>query len=291
MEMALNLDNLKDMIHSTFTPEYFKKLAEKCYQEDREYPENFSNWYYHIKDFGEFKHADIISNQIFTLEEVETLQETDNIKMVNWDKIKDVLKPTISLMEGHKLYSIKNGSFSNKFEFKTSISNKYDLAEQFWKINYQSALFGAGGYTEIVVRELIPDTISGTIPTIYGGMPLREEVRVFYNLDTSEIEYMVDYWDYDYCRPNIHNVNDKIIFDYFHNKIGSREINHTEYLNNILMKAIREKIKSLKFDDVLKGIWSIDFLCLDKDNIYLIDMARGFRSAYWDEGKCKCYES
>ena len=51
---------------------------------------------------------------------------------------------------------------------------------------------------------------------------------------------------------------------------------------------ISKNIDTLKIEG-LEGIWSIDFLWEEKsNNIYLIDMARGFKSAYWDEKKCKC---
>ena len=45
---------------SKFTPEYMEELSHKCYEDDRNYPENFSNWYPHILDFGYFKCADVI---------------------------------------------------------------------------------------------------------------------------------------------------------------------------------------------------------------------------------------
>ena len=71
-----DLDKLLSKVSKQLTPEYFDELAKKCYVDDREYPENFSNWYKHIIDFGNFKHADIISNQIFTLEDIKVMQET-----------------------------------------------------------------------------------------------------------------------------------------------------------------------------------------------------------------------
>lgn len=268
-------------ITKKFTSEYFEKIAKKSYQEDRECPENFSNWYPYILDFGYFKHVNIIANQVFTFEEVEVMQESDSIDKINWDRLNTILKPTLDRMEKSKMYNIKNGCFSNKFEFDTCLATKKSLAKQLWKINLNSAMFDTGGYTELVVREIIPNPLE--YPTIYNGMPLREEVRVFYNLDKKEIEYIVDYWDYDYCYHNLYSTNDKIIFDWFHNKTAGRDESHKLRLENI-KTIICEKIKTLKFDDKLKGIWSIDFLSEGTD-IYLIDMARGFRSAYWDEDK------
>ena len=197
-------------------------------------------------------------------------------------------------MNKHELYNIKNGCFSNKFDFQTCIATKDTLAQQLWKINYASALYDTGGKTELVVRQYIPYNENKT-PTIYNGMPLREEIRVFYNMDTKQIEYITDYWNYFYCYENIHNISDKIIFNWFHNQYGessnNRQENHLDILDRVVSQ-IQDNIHTLKFDDKLKGIWSIDFMyvndMVDKWNgIYLIDMARGFRSAYWDIDKLK----
>lgn len=291
--MANNLDfskleNFMMMEAKKFTPEYMEQLSKKAYKEDREYPENFSNWYPHIKSFGNFAHADVISNQILTWEETEAMQETDDINKVNWDKINEILKPTLDKMEKYQLYSIKNGCFSNKFEFNTSMATKDTLAEQLWKINYQSSMFETGGYTELVVRKYIPEDLHHCL-TIYDGMPLRTEVRVFYNMETKDIEYAVDYWDYDYCSKSLHTLNDRLIFDIFHNKVKEYDItNHKEEYNRVLDEMIKPNISTLEFDDELKGIWSIDFMYdRNLNKVYLIDMARGFRSAYWNFNKLK----
>lgn len=284
-KIDINMMRLVKQMEIKYTPEYFEELSKKHYKEDRQYPENFSNWYPHIKSFGQFKNAEVINNQIFTWEEVDTMQETDNISNVNWNKLNLILKPTLDKMSKFRMYSIKNGCFSNKFDFGTCISDKDELVQNLWKINYVSSMYDTGGYTELVVRELIPYNNRVT-PTIYNGMPLRTELRVFYNMDKKKIEYVTDYWDYDYCYENLPNITDKIIFKWFHQQDST--IERLKYITDYIYKNIH----SLEFDDTLKGIWSIDFmLCTDceeygdYDGVYLIDMARGFRSAYWDKDK------
>lgn len=279
MANNIELSDFFKKISVQYTPEMFEELGRKHYKEDREYPENFSNWYYHIKDFGKFEHAEIIANQIFTYEETEIMKHSDNFSKVNWDEINKVLKPTLDKMKPYTVYNIKNGCFSNKFEFDTCLATRENLAQQLWKINYNSAMFSTGGFSELVVRELITSD-KYKVPTIYNGMPLQEEVRVFYNMQTNKIEYMVDYWNYQYCKDGIRNMSDKIIFDWFHNKIDGRSDRHS-YKMHELFSAIDENISSLKFDGTLMGIWSIDFMYAN-GKIYLIDMARGYRSAYWN---------
>ena len=276
--------NILESMTAKFTPEYLDELGKLSYDDDRVYPENFSNWYNHIVDFGCFEHAKVISNQIFTFDEIKIMQKTDDYSKVDWESINKILKPTLDKMEKYKVYSIKNGCFSNKFDFETSLATKDNLAQQLWKINYQSSMLETGGYTELVVRELIPYNISNT-PTIYNGMPMREEIRVFYNMDRNIVEYVEDYWKYKYCADRIQNKSDKIIFDWFHNKLKTRKIQHREKIKE-LTDFIYNNIATLKFDDTLKGIWSIDFMWVEETNkLYLIDMARGFRSAYWNIDK------
>ena len=268
-------------IKNIYTPDYLDELAKKSYEEDREYPENFSNWYYHIKDFGNFAHADIISHQIFTFEESESMRKTDNILNVDWKEIAKILEPTLNKLDNYTLYNIKNGCFSNKFDFDTCLTSKEDLPKKLWLLNYQSGIFDTGGYTELIVREYIPEDMQHNL-SIYNGMPLRTEVRVFYNMDTKQIEYVVDYWDYDYCSKGMHTLNDKLIFDIFHNKMPLDITNHQLELARI-QNEIYSNIDTLKFDGELSGIWSIDFMYDKKlDQLFLIDMARGFRSAYWN---------
>lgn len=269
----------------------FEALERESYINDRQYPENFSNWYPHIKNFGVFWHSNIISNQIFTLEEVKEFSRTDDINKVNWDKLNSILKPTLDKMEPNIVYNIKNGCFSNKFNFRTCVVTKDNLVKQLWKINYMSHMYETGGHTELVVRDYIPFNPTNTF-TIYEGMPLRTEVRVFYNMETKQIEYITDYWDYEYCSKSLHNITDKMIFNAFHNQFNQSDNELLKYIPNHkdeffrATEVIKEYINTLKFDDELKGIWSIDFMYVSETRrMYLIDMARGFRSAYWDVDK------
>ena len=285
MENNIDIVEKMKLLTTKYTPEYLAELEKKCYEDDREYPENFSNWYPCIKDFGNFKHAEIISNQIFTFDEVHKMQETERIDDVNWEEWLKILWPTIEKMKTGTYYSIKNGCFSNKFDFDKSICTKKDLARRLFEINYISTMYETGGYTELVVREYIPCDLNHTI-TIYNGMPLRTEVRVFYNMDTKEIEYIEDYWNYDYCSKHINKLNDKLLFDLFHNKSNISLTDHSKELNKVI-KYIEENINTLKIEG-LKGVWSIDFMYdRDLNSTYLIDMARGFRSAYWNPNKLK----
>ena len=85
-------------VDKRFTPEYFEQLKQNSYKQDREYPENFSNWYPNIVDFGKLNHVDIINNQILTLEETKVLEQEDYNK-IDWNKLNEILKPTLDKMK------------------------------------------------------------------------------------------------------------------------------------------------------------------------------------------------
>lgn len=203
--------------------------------------------------------------------------EEDIDCIYNW--VKNELMPSIP-DDLRGLIFIKNGAFSNKFDFSTcSIRcNALDIARSIAEINYASLMFDTGGNTEIVIREQIPYNKANT-PTIYNGMPLRNEYRVFYDFDNHKALYIVNYWDYDYCNESIsRNYTDKIIYNHVYDSLNK----HFLVNQGRVMKMVDVKMKDV---EGLSGIWSIDLLEDDNKELWLIDMAIGNRSAYWDPVK------
>ena len=178
------------------------------------------------------------------------------------------------------LIFVKNGTFSNKFDFNTCAvrCNSIDLTRSIIEINYASFILGAGGNTEIVIRERIPFQES-IVPTIYHGMPLRTEYRVFYDFDTHEYLYDVNYWDWDYCHCGICNRSNHDRDVYIEQYPIVTERLHE--IHDRVVPIIKDALASVCG---LTGRWSVDFL-FEGDDIWLIDMAEAYRSAYWDEGK------
>ena len=70
--------------------------------------------------------------------------------------------------------------------------------------------FEADGYSEFVIRDLIKS--SNTKLTIYNGLPLNTEIRVFYDFDNKKVMYSHNYWDYDYCKNNL-SPSDRLILE------------------------------------------------------------------------------
>ena len=172
---------------------------------------------------------------------------------------------------------MKNGCFSNKFDFNRSCRlEAYDeeaITRNFVNLQGASLLYDTGGNMEIVFREFIQPP-KGT-PTIYNGMPFRPEMRVFYNFDRHSYCYSVNYWDWDYCHERIaENARDKYIYETAYPEM--KEL--YEYRKSCFLPTILSALRQVR---KLTGIWSLDFI-LDEDRVWFIDAAIADRSAYWD---------
>ena len=171
---------------------------------------------------------------------------------------------------------IKNGSFSNKFDAGTSCMTMLtdNMAMNIINIMYGDAMFDVGGMTELVIRERIQHDACFT-PTIYSGLPLRTEFRVFYDFDTHEVIFCANYWDYQYCYPHLYDRTDKIVFDAVRDELEKRY----EANKDAAMELVRQHMADVTG---LSGPWSIDLMLTEDNQFYLIDMALAERSAYWE---------
>lgn len=239
---------------------------------------NVSYWFPKIKDCG------IRVPETFVKEVPENIvahffmesPEKDIDAIFAW--VKNELLPSIpDNLKG--LIFVKNGAFSNKFDFSTCAvrCNALDLTRAIIEINYTSFMFDTGGNTEIVIRERIPFD-ERKVSTIYHGMPLRNEYRVFYDFDNKKALYVANYWDCDYCYDAIsRNATDRIVYE----KVYDSLLEHYTHNKEKVMALVSSHMKDVD----LTGIWSIDILEDETGEFWLIDMALGHRSAYWDPKK------
>lgn len=169
------------------------------------------------------------------------------------------------------LLFVKNGTFSNKFLAYTCmcVNDPYNLTYNIPFIMYHSSILGAGGNTEIAIRERIGHIPEA--PTIYCGLPLTTEFRVFYDFDERKVLKTVNYWDYDYCFPHMFNEGDKLIFSHYA-PLLQKEFDER--------KAEVENLVSEHMQNVdLTGKWSVDIMY--RGDYWLIDMALAENSAYY----------
>ena len=185
-------------------------------------------------------------------------------------------------MEPNKKMFMKNGTYSNKFNFETCVFNSSDpietIVDKFLEINYDSFLKSAGGSTELIIRAFIEN---GKHDCIYNGMELNPEFRLFYSFDSHEILSVFNYWDVDFMLESGYFEYEEDIEILKNNK---DRIN-LEFANN-KDKLIEHFNESLYKKTSLTGEWSIDFMLIG-ETFYLIDMAIAQNSAYYTKLKGK----
>lgn len=265
------LNSFKDM-----TDAEWEEIFKRRYEEEKNNPNNYSHWYQLVKDCG----IKIAESKILQIpyELWQKGREYYYDGKGNLDAYNEFIKINIKDLDDGKLYNIKNGTFSNKFDGSTCFTNKSDLVEKFNLIEEVSAFFETGGNTELVIRDVIEEHFG--CDHIYNGMPFRPEFRVFVDFDTKKVVYSVNYWDYDYCFPHLRDNNDKEIFNKYKNYFD------LFYKKNkdIVEKLVLDKVVNSKHQGT--GRWSVDIMYSKLDNeFYLIDMALAHMSAYYSKDK------
>lgn len=190
-------------------------------------------------------------------------------------------------------YFIKTGTYSSKFDFRNAKVTKgnevHELGEYLLFIHYQALLmasplngksiYGVSTTNEWVVREWIEDKENN--PTIYHGLPLHTEFRVFVDCDSKEVLSIENYWKPEVMEKRfsesrgdgIDNKHDSVTF------LLNKERLCKRYEDN--KEKVVEEIKKILPDLNLKGQWSIDVM-LNGDDFWLIDMAIAENSFYYD---------
>ena len=173
-------------------------------------------------------------------------------------------------------FFVKNGTFSNKFS-NSCFSYDTTLLNNLMDINYAAVILGAGGISELVIREYIQSDDSRTAK-IYGGLPLRSEIRIFYDFDERKVLYSENYWNPDYVEKSLYSKTDRIIFAHEKDYICSEYLRYKDDVEAAVAKDMAEVS--------LTGRWSIDIMYDEiQECFWLIDMAKAEDSAYWDPGK------
>ena len=278
---------LKDL--NVFIGKNDEQLLLDGYNGLNENKNNFSYWFPKIKDCGiEIPKTFYAKVPIEVYKELLLSLDDNDLKLNNLQNFLSEITDK-AIKDGFAYNSkvfVKNAVFSNKFDFSNSCKtylNKDELLKSILQITYDSEVCGATGENEIVIREFI-NYNEDKIATIYNGMPLRPEYRVFYNFKKHYVVDIVDYWDYNYVYENLYNYNDRIVFKATKKE---RKEEWNKYYNQIkeTCESYLKNVNSFEEDinnNIIHEIWSIDFMVAN-DKIYLIDMALGYNSAYWKE--------
>lgn len=178
-------------------------------------------------------------------------------------------------LEDDKTYFIKTGTFSSKFQFANAkCSEPREMGEYFQVINNFAMMVGAGHSVDVVVREYIEDVENN--PTIYNGMPLRTEFRVFVDCDKDELIGVVPYWHPIVMERALKaGLADSIQADY------KTYLSHEDKLTrdyNDNLNRVKQEVKNLLPHLNLTGQYSIDVM-KNGDDLYVIDLALMSESA------------
>lgn len=207
-------------------------------------------------------------------------------------RIVDEWAKTVFGLDADGDYFIKTGTYSSKFDFRNvrvhSEKEIDELGEYLLFIHFQAlqmasplcrpSIYGVSTTNEWVVRNFIPD--SENRPTIYNGLPLRCEYRVFVDCDTDEVLGIHPYWDPEVMKAKFDSASDP---DSLHDSVTYRaaepELTRTYEANKDRVAALAA---ALLPNLELAGQWSIDVM-QDGDDLWLIDMALAENSAFYRE--------
>lgn len=191
-----------------------------------------------------------------------------------------------------KDYFVKTGTFSSKFDFRNAHvvgeSEVRTLGEYLLYIQYQAVMaagplshpsvYGMSTTTEWVVRDYIQP--AEAVQTIYKGLPLRTEYRVFVDFDTREVIGIAPYWEAYTMEKRFsekrdgHDIHDYVTFEAEKERLSSR------YKEN--KEKVIGMVSELAFCcEGMEGQWSVDIM-QDGSDFWLIDAAIAEQSAFYE---------
>ena len=270
----------KKILQPEYTPEEKQDMHQRFLDDLRSSVVNLSYWYPKVKDLGIATPKTVILPLPDAVIEASFMERPGDRETI-LSFVEKVLRPTVDRFPGEVF--LKNGAFSDKFHFgdcHPKDKSVETLMRCLLSIQEASFIYDTGGNAEFVVREYIPAP-EGT-PTIYGGMPLRTEIRLFYDFDTHTPLYTANYWDWGYCHDPICDRSDADRENYE----KAWPVMARQYAEKAPV-IVPEVSRYLKKATGLQGIWSVDLLLDHNDKVWLIDMAPGNRSVYWDTDRIK----
>lgn len=190
----------------------------------------------------------------------------------------------------HKNLFIRNNCNALKLDFKdtcffpgANLSGAAEqLGRQFYRMQKELVDYSMfDGIDMLVIREYIP--LDKEANTLTKGLPLRPELRVFYDFSEHRFIHAVNYWDYMHWHDTLsaYNDDDMVIFKLSYDYL----FRETLRLKDKWLRQIRTYLDSVNlFDHCNYPIWSVDFM-LNEDACYLIDMHVAHDSFFWDRLK------
>lgn len=163
--------------------------------------------------------------------------------------VDEIVKP-----DEAKSYFIKTGTYSSKFDFRNAqVPNAFnpnpaevhEIGSYLMFIHQQAnqmaspltqpaSIYGASTTNEWVIREFIEDKEDNL--SIYHGMPLHTEYRVFVDFDTKEVLGINPYWDPEVMAKSLH----KHMIENFADIIQEQMQQHPDMTPDQIMDALMQ---------------------------------------------------
>lgn len=201
-----------------------------------------------------------------------------------------------------KQYFIKTGTYSSKFDFRnakiTEPKEIREIGEYLLFIQTQAntyshydlsgrnqpIIFGVSTTNDWVVREFIKPKDDDDL-TIYHGLPLHTEYRLFVDFDSRKVLGIHSYWDSDVMTKRFNNGTDANEPDMIHDSItffAQKDKLEQRYNENkdFIVNSFQEILDTAEID--LQGQWSIDIM-QNEDDFWFIDMAIAENSMFYNE--------
>lgn len=248
-------------------------------------------WLPKVAEISPFKIPDTkIMKVPLSLLQLGRVFEYNELTLTTFKIINEYCKKVFEL-DLNGTYFIKNGVFSSKFDFRnakvTTPQEVAELGQYLFYIHQQAcqmasllnnkSIYGCGTTNEWIVREYIESPVK---ETIYMGLPLNTEYRIFVDFDTKAILSDNQYWNKEVMNKrfeenrNSHDVHDVITYN-----MASEKLEKT-YNENI--DKVKEMVQELLNNNIeMTGQWSVDIMQVEND-FYLIDMALAENSFYYD---------
>ena len=195
-------------------------------------------------------------------------------------------------LDESKSYFVKTGTHASKFFFRnTLVTGAKEVRElgEYLLFNHcndlrmagplvSPCIYGVSTTNEWVVREYIEDKENN--PTIYAGLPLHTEYRIFVDFNAGNVLGIHPYWDPDVMKKRF--AEDRDVHDRhdYHIYMAHEETLMQRYNEN--KDLIVEKVQEFVPYVSLSGQWSIDIM-QNGDDFWLIDMAVAENSAFYEE--------
>lgn len=264
-------------------------------------PNNIGNWLPKIVSAVEKENFFLIPNTTIIKVPITLLQLTrkDYQELTETSlKIADKFCEKIFKLDDTKDYFIKTGTFSSKFDFRnahiTAGPEVHDIGQYLLYIQHQAVMmagydlsghnqpciYGVSTTNEWCVREFIKDKDHN--PTIYNGLHLHTEYRVFVDFDSDQVLAIHPYWDKDVMNTRFNKAQDAGSARNLHDSIAYKACENRLYENYEKYKDIvTSRVQDILPDIDLHGQWSIDIM-QNQGDFWIIDMAIAENSAFYE---------